>query len=639
MGNRISHLREFGDFRLDAEKKILWYENAPVNLPLKEIELLCLLTEHGGEVVTRTELLDKIWTDSFVEESNLSRHVYLLRKTLRDLGEGRDLIQTVPRRGYRFAGEVRFLTGAELIIEKRTESRTLIEIEETVEEKSASRTAAGFFSRARLIVVALVAVALGGLAFTSYRNLAAKNSGQIKSLAVLPFKTLGGAKSDEHPGLGLADVLITRLTSLKNLNVRPTSAVAAFENQPVDSALAARKLDVDAVLEGSIYRTENSVRVTMQLLRAGDEKVLWSGQFEKPRRDEMKIQDEIAVQVTNALAINLNDGERRALLKNYTENADAFELYQQGRLEWNKRSWQGMIEAERLFRNAIEKDPNFALAYVGLADRLATTTEANEAFQLVEKALELDPDCGEAHATLGFLHMFQRWDWPAAETELRRSVELAPGYATGHHWLATLLEIEGRHPEARAEFERALEINPRSHNLLADLGQNYYFERDYAKAGEYCRKALEIYPDFIFAHQYLFEIYRQTGQFDLAFEEFLKSDEANHLLINENGPQKERHEKWLVDIRELYRKEGFEGFLLSRIRAAAQTEPTFVPVSLFFIAQSEAFLGNKEKALDSLEKAYEKRALFTMPFVRVDPVFDNLRGEPRFQEILRKMNL
>ncbi|MEP6901379.1 MAG: FlgO family outer membrane protein [Actinomycetota bacterium] len=638
MSNKSNSLKGFGKFRLDAEKRILWFENKPVNLPLKEIELLCVLTENGGEVVTKAELLDKIWMDSFVEESNLSRHIYLLRKTFKDFGASEKLIETVPRRGYRFAGEIHEIEAekGELIIEKHTHRQTLIEIEENTPErqKFLPKVFASVAARRLVSAAVLLVLSVGSLAFLNYRNSLAKSPPQIKSIAVLPFKMINAAKENEHQGLGLADVLITRLSNLKSLNVRPTSAVSAFENQDSDSTQIAQKLNVDAVLEGTIYRAENQLRVTVRLLKTSDNKAIWSGQFEKPLSDELKIENEITLQIVDALALNVSGDEQKSITKTYTENADAYQLYVKGRFEWNKRSWAGMIEAERLFRNAIVKDSNFALAYVGLADRLATDSATKlEAFQVIEKAIEIDPNSGEAHATLGFLQMFHGWNWKASEAEFKQSIELNQNYPTAHHWYATLLEIEGRNAEAKAEFERALEINPFSYNFLADLGQAFYFDHEYDAAQAYCQKSLEIYPDFVFAHNYLSDIYLKQGKTDAAIEESLKSEKISTGFANQTAEQEERIEKQLTAQKEKFKSGGIREFLSNRLTAST----TDVNVN-YGNAKIYAFLGEKEKALDNLERALQGRA-FAMVFVKADPVFDVLRDEPRFQDILRKMKL
>lgn len=635
-----NHLREFGKFRLDAGKRVLWFEDQPINLPLKEIELLCALTEKGGEVITKNELLEKVWSDSVVEESSLSRHIYVLRKTFKDFGE-EDLIQTIPRRGYRFAGEVREVQGCELVIEKHTSTRTLIEIqteskpesgEANADKKPQFKTLTQSRVALSLAAVVLFFVLVGGFIYWNKSN-AKQSAFEIKSIAVLPFKTIDANKENEHQGLGLTDVLITRLSNIKELNVRPTSAILAFENQSLDSASLGEKLKVDAVLEGTIYRTNKSVRVTARLIKTKDNSSLWAGQFEKPLQDELKLQNEISLQIVDALALNLSGNEKNALTKRYTENADAFQLYLKGRYHWNKRNTEGMIESEHLFRGAIEKDPNFAPAYTGLADTLATRINPEEAKYIITKALELDPNLAEAHATNGFIQMFHDWKWKEAEASFKKSIELNPNYATAHQWYATLLEITGKNAEAKTALRRALEINPISHNFLADLGQAHYFAREYKEAEMYCLKALEIYPDFIFAHKYLHFIYLQTGENEKAAEALIKMVIIERPFDKELN-QKEATEKAIARNKDYLKQHGLKEFLSHQyLQSTPEHANAFYGMAMIY-----AFIGEKEKALVNLERANEGRA-FISAFIKADPIFDNLREESRYRTILQKMNL
>jgi TolB-like protein/DNA-binding winged helix-turn-helix (wHTH) protein/Flp pilus assembly protein TadD len=647
MNNEFKPLREFGKCRLDVEKKFLWCDDQPVQLPLKAIELLCVLVESGGTVVTKDEIWQAVWQNSFVEETNLTHNIYVLRKTFKDLGEP-DLIQTVPRRGYRFAGEVREAKNGsgEIVIERQALTQTLIEDvsdeaesetqrrEETKTKRKFLINSSSLFHPFALSIIAVLLVALlGGFAYWRYNRTNAGNVSGIKSIAVLPFKTIDSNKENSYHGLGLADILITRLSNIKEINVRPTSAVTAYENQEIDLPQIGEKLNVDAILEGTIYRTADKVRVTARLIKTSDNAPIWAAQFEKPLQDELRLQDEIALQVVDALALNLSGNEKNALTKRYTESADAHQLYVKGRYEWNKRSPAGMYEADRLFRNAIEKDPNFALAYVGLADRMVTNADAGEAWTLINKALELDPNLAEAYATNGFLITFHDGDWQYAEGEFKKSIELNPGYATAHHWYATLLAIQGRTDEAKSEMHRALEINPMSYNFLADLGQLHYFAREYDKAEEYCRKALKIYPEFVFAHEHLYQIYLQTGEYDKAVDEQLESLEILTTFAGQTDKQKEAGLKSYDGLRAIYQQGGIRKYLESLMTIRENNTNIF-----YRNAQINTFLGDKEKALDNLEKAFESKA-FLMVFVKADPLFDSLRSEPRYQEILRKMNL
>lgn len=633
MNTEPKQILEFGKFRLDVGQKILWHEREEVSMPLKELEVLCLLVENQGKLVSKNEILDKIWTDSFAGENNLSRHIYLLRKTLRDFGAD-NLIENVPRRGYRFSGAVNSISNGEMVVEKHTRTQTLIEFEEEGKEieerKNAEKNKK--YLLAFSAVAALLAVLVSGAAFFNYQNRqSAASISEIKTIAVLPFKSINSDGQNDHRGLGLADVLITRLSSIKEISVRPASAVVSFENQESDSISFGQKLNVDAVLEGTIYQTNENVRVSARLLKVSDQTVIWTGQFEKSAADEFRLQNEIALQVADALRINLSRTERNALSKNLTENEDAYQFYLRGRYEWNKRTWQGMIDAERLFRNAIERDPNFALAYVGLADTLAING-SEQAFEAANKALELDADLAEPHATLGFLKTFHHWQWQDAENEFRKSIELNPNYGSAHHWYAELLAIQGRHEQAKTEMRKALEINPLSHNYLADLGQIYYFNREYKEAEEYCRKALEIYPDFEFAHNYLFDIYLKTGEYDKAVESKIAADKIYSTFANQTAERQKQIETELDAKRKIYRNGGIYKFMKARVGETQDGNVCYV------VARNQAFLGEKEKALDCLEKAFAGRS-FLSAFVKADPVFDDLRNEPRYRKILRGMNL
>ncbi len=662
MNNEFNYLHGFGKFRLDAEKKFLWYDEKPVQLPLKAIELLCVLVENNGALVTKDEIWQSVWQDSFVEETNLTHNIYLLRKIFKDFGEP-DLIQTVPRRGYRFAGEVREIENCndEIIIERHALTQTLIEeisltengiethkwgnaesfenqnqVRQRLTRKPAAKQIQSVLSVSILAAVFLI----GAAAFSNYQNSPAKTSAsEIKSIAVLPFKMIGGETDGEHRGLALADVLISRLSSIRELKVRPTSAVFNLENQEISTA--GEKLKVDAVLEGTIYRADDKVRVIARLVTVGDNSTIWSGQFAKLVGDEFNLQDEIALQVVDALALNLSGGERDTLTRRYTSDADAFGLYQKARFHWNKRNGAGMKEAERLFRNAVERDPNFALARVGLADTIGISGDSSEAFMQINTALRLDPNLAEARATHGFLLTFHKWQWREAEAEFKKSIELNPNYATAHHWYAQLLAIEGRFDEAKDEMCRALDINPLSHNFWADLGQIYYFNREYREAKIYVQKALEIYPKFIFAHEYMTDIHLRLGEEDAAFESLLN---VNRNKWSDTISQSERNELeiGLEPLKELYKTGGFAALTLESLKeiegrsdkaASQRNVNSFLGMAVIYYS-----LGDKQKALDKLEEAHRHRA-FMIVFLKASPNYDSLRDEPRFQKIVRRMNL
>jgi DNA-binding winged helix-turn-helix (wHTH) protein/TolB-like protein/thioredoxin-like negative regulator of GroEL len=651
MRSADKHLYEFGPFRLDPQRHRLSRAGDPISLPPKAVEALTVLVRNPGRMMERDEIIRAVWADAFVEDANLTVAISQLRKALsRNDGTG-EYIQTVPRVGYRFVADVREIYEplVPLIVEKHTVSRTVIEEEDTADPEPVSVTNIQPVASTRVateqsrlsgtkvrIASAVVAAALLVAASVSlYRGNKARSLSTpgVRSIAVLPFRFAGGVGTDNHAGLGVADILITRLTYIRQLTVRPTSAILAFEDPGSDSINAGRQLGVDAVLEGSIYEHDGRVRVTALLVRVQDKTTLWSDRFEEKVQEEWILQDDIALHLVNALSISLSSLERDALTKQYTRSPEAYQLYVKGRYQWNRRNSAGMAEADKLFRSAIEIDPQFALAYAGLADTIATTGRAGEAWQAASKAMELDPNLAEAHATWGFVQLFHSWEWKGAEQSFRKSIDLNPGYATAHQWYAILLGIEGRNTEAKAEMQRALDINPVSYNFLADMGQLYYFEHQYDKAEDYCLQSLGIYPQFVFAHIHLNSIYLQTGQYDKAVDEDLKVAETDSTPEKPSDEELRSIQRYVDGYREIFKKGGIKAY---EEQYARKDNPS--PDINYARAKALAFLGEKEKALDNLERAYRSR-VFLMAFVKADPVFDKLRDEPRFQAIVKGMKL
>jgi TolB-like protein/Tfp pilus assembly protein PilF len=541
------------------------------------------------------------------------------------------------------------IEGSELILERRTSAVFITEEEEEITDSSRSdageplrRTTPGpqTFADASLIrrldrraltVAGVALVALIAYLLTDGYSGRAATKSAVKSIAVLPFRDMG-ASSGEHLGMGLTDALITRLSDLNEVNVRPTSAVLKFEGKEEDSNAVGRGLGVDAILEGSVYRNQEQVRVTARLVRVSDQSPIWSGQFDERARDLLAVQTAISEQVFDSLALNLSADKREMLNKPYSDSADAYQLYARGRYHWHKRTWSEMANAEFFFRRAIEKDPNFALAYMGLADTLFMGEASPEAYLAVNKAIELDPTFGEAYATRGFANMFHEWNWAEAEANFHRAIELRPGYGPAHQWYATLLAITGRVEEAKKQMRRAVDIDPTSANFLADLGQMHYFAREFEDAELYCRKALDIEPDFIFAHGYLLDIYLNTGRDKEAAEEYVKWMRSNSSDPKYGDQGMAARE---AELRALYLQAGMNGLLRHQIGEDARL---WSHGGCYQLARLHALLGEKEEALTWLEKSYGNRD-FLLPFLNADPVFWELRFQPRYQAIIRRMGL
>ena len=649
MAKQINYFYEFGAVRLDATNRLLYKDGIEIPLQPRVIETLLVLVKNAQTVVDKDTLLEAVWRDVVVEEGGLKRNISLLRKALGAEGQ---FIETLPKRGYRFTAEVKEYwedsdfygagdLAADLVVQRRANLR--ITQEEQIDDSSDSYAAVSSkskVSRKRMFSSLLVPLTAGLLLlaalaalWTANHKAGSASAAPIKSIAVLPFKNLAPHPEDEHFGIGIADALITRLSRIKDLNVRPTSAVLKFNNQEHDSISAGHALGVDAVLEGSIYRINDRIRVMSRLVRVNDQLPIWAGQFDEKSNDVLSIQSAIPQHIVNSLALNLTRNERDALSKRDTQNEDAYKLYAEGRYHWNKRTPDGMRKAETLFREAIEKDPNFALAYLGLADTLSMGRDPLEPAYAIEKAIELDDKLGEAYASRGFWRAMTRWEWEAAEADFIRSIELNPGYGTAHQWYATLLAISGRVEAAKSEMRRAIEIDPLSPNFLADLGQMHYFAREYDEAETYCRKALEIYPGFVFAHEYLKNIYLKKGESDKALEELLGLHRSAVL-----SPTYSKSEGNVLEFeaqtRAIYRQSGHHGMLRNAIKELHKLTSGFS----YGLFSSHALLGEKEKALEWLEKSFENHD-FMLPFANIDPLFDTLRSEPRFQAVFRRMGL
>ncbi|HYJ89731.1 MAG TPA: winged helix-turn-helix domain-containing protein [Pyrinomonadaceae bacterium] len=641
MTNRHSRLRGFGKFRLDLDRKLLWQGSEPVPLPLKAADLLCVLVERSGGVVSKEEIWHEVWNDAFVEETNLTHNIYTLRKTFKELGEP-DLIKTVPRRGYRFVGNVQEFPDDEIILERHSLTRTLIE---EIFEPTPAIAITESQPRPRLksstylqLAIAVLAITLTVGAYMGLQSWNGSAASRIKSLAVIPLKTVSTQASPEHEGLGLADILITRLSNLKELNVRPTSTVLQFENQAVDSVKVGHDLSVDAVLEGTIYRTPTDIRVTVRLLTVNNGKTIWSGEFEKPAQDELRLQDEIALKIADALAITLDPIERRNLTKRYTDNRDAYESYLRGRFFFDQREHEAYKKAIAEYEHAIELDPNYALAFSGLGDVYAM--QANDADDkdrdplydkaktAILKALAIDDELGEAHTSLAWIKRIHEWDWEGSEKEFKRAIELNPNYYNAHMWYSLLLITEGRKDGSLAEIEKARELAPIIPTVLNNYVTVRYFRQDnnellpvaeqiknlgtrdytvtrlfstiYLRLGEYS-KVIDLINDF--------ETRNENRQYDT-----LSSDLSSAYALN---GQMDKAKETLKPLEENAKRNAEASYRLSLVYAD---------------------LGRNDDAIRLLQKCLDARDDRLM-WIKVEPRFDRLRDDPKFKEIIKKMNL
>jgi DNA-binding winged helix-turn-helix (wHTH) protein/TolB-like protein/Tfp pilus assembly protein PilF len=597
----------FGPFLLDTGERLLLRDGEAVPLTLKAFDLLQVLVESGGHLLTKEELIGRVWPDAAVEENNLTVTMSALRKALDEGPNDRHYIETVPRRGYRFVAQLR---------------------------TPAARGKAGGAKQRRPRAWALGAIGL--LALASVAVWVWKRPTQrvpVRSMAVLPFRSL--TNDSEYLGLGLADALITRLGGT-NVLVRSTGTVQKYTVPGLDPVAAGRELQVDAVLEGNIQTADGRLRATLRLLRVSDGATLWADTFDERLTGIFTVQDAISQRVAAALAMELTDAQRSLLTRRETHDSDAYQLYLRGRFFWNKRSREGFERGAAYFRQAVERDPAFALAHTGLADSqigmsfyhyVAPHTAMPLARTAALKAIEIDGTLGEAYASLAHEKANYEWDWAESERLSRKAIALKPEYATAHQWFGIhFLAPTGRTDEALAETLRARELEPLSAVFNAFVGAALYSARRYDEAIEECRKAIELHPDFGVAHWYLGRACLQKGRLSEALAELQRA-----VTLSGGSPLM----KGTLGV----------GYAMAGDRTAAQQTLLELQklradsyASALDLAGIHARLGDRDQAFHWLDEAAAERA-FHLINLNVWPEFDPLRPDPRFRALVLRLGL
>jgi tetratricopeptide (TPR) repeat protein/DNA-binding winged helix-turn-helix (wHTH) protein len=650
MDRPISHLYEFGEFRLNGAERLLQRRGVDVPLPPKVFDLLLALVENHGHVVTKDQLLSQLWPDTFVEETNLKVYVSTLRKALGD-GDGK-FIETLTKRGYRFvapvteilpasADDLRVSTasgserGPDLVVEKRAVSRIVIEeqVDESANAAARALLPASRFQmspgRAMALGLGLAAlVALGWFLWSRSRS----EGRQVRSLAVLPFTMLAGAQDGEHLGVGLADALITRLGATGAIPVRPTSAIQKYTTAERDPLEIGRRLEVEAVLDGRVQRAGDELRLTVQLLRTGDGAQLWAESFDEQGANIFAIQRAMSEKIARLLTVKLSDEHRQRLNKKYTENTAAFEAYVRGRFLYGKQDQESLLKAIEHYRQATELDPGYALAWAGMADcyvllNLPTLTmgiappeeSLIRARAAAEKAVELDESLAEAHLSLAAVIATWIHDDAAAHREFQRAIELNPNLAQAHSYYGMKLMGDARLEEALVELERARQLDPLSPSINTNLGMTLSRLRRYDEAATQFQKTLRMDPNFIRAHQGLGMVYEQQKRFDEAIAEFRKAEQLSGGGIVPLGA--------LGYVYAFTGRRGEAERILSRLLERERENET----SPYYIATVYAGLGDKDQVFAWLEKIKHLR---TIRLIKTDPRFDSLRDDPRFAALL-----
>lgn len=617
----------FGVFELDIRAGELRKQGVKLKLQDQPLKILQILLEHSGEIVSREELRARVWpANTFVEfDQGLYSAMARLRDALGDSAESPHFIETVARRGYRFIAPV------------------------TVPEKAAGPSSPRGQSprRWRAFLASLVAGLLGGgilllivLGFNLMDirgRLSRKRSPGIHALAVLPLENMSQDPDQEYFADGMTEALTTNLARISSLRV--VSRTSAMQYKGVHKPLAqiARELGVDAVVEGSVVRSGQRVRISAQLIKADDDEHLWAEMYERDLDDVLHLQALVAQAIADQIRVHLTPEEKMKLAAAGDIDAESYELYLRGRFYWNKRDPEGLKKSKELFEQAIARNPNFALPYVGLADTylvmlesfpIPSTEALSKSRAASLQALKLDDNLAEAHASLAFVHFLLDWDWASAETEFRRAIALNPGYATAHHWYSMYLSAMGRCDEAITEFRRAQQSDPLSMIIRIDGAADLYWCHQLDPAIEEVRRVLEMSPDYQKAHLYLAGMYAHKGLYQESMTAYRRSVELA-------GPDRNallaQFEAWVqamggrradaIKTTERVRKSAGKGYL----------DP-------YIFAQVYAALGDQEHGMQELEKAYRNRG-HMMVYIKVDPKLDGLRSDPRFTLMLQRMKL
>ena len=628
---------KFGVFEVDLQAGEVRKAGMRQKLAGQPFQVLQALLEHPQEIVSREELRERIWPgNAFVDyELALKKSVNRLREMLGDSAESPHFIETVPRRGYRFIGTI---SSPPSLSSDPREPAVPGAIEVT------KRPVATPPARARALWKLIGVLALGGVVallvwfgFGKLRGriFAKSRSVEIHSIAVLPLENLSRDPGQDYFSDGITEALTTDLAQIGALRVISRTSAMHFKGSRETLPDIGRQLNVDAIVEGSVMRSGDRVRITAQLIDAHSDQHLWARTYERDLKDILGMQDEVARDIATEIQIKVNTPETRRPVSAGPASPEAHEAYLKGRYFWNKRSAEGVRKGIEYFELATRLDPNYAAAYAGLAESYVVLNghrylPAAQAFPKVRaaalKALELDERLAEAHTALGSLKWEYEWDKSGAEKEYKRAIELNPSYATGHQWYAEHLAAVGREDEALAEIKRAQELDPLSLPISAVAGWILYLGRHNDQAIDQYRRTIEMDSNFAIAHAYLGRAYVRNSNFEQAI---IECQTATRLSEN--------HPFYLAWLGYTYAAAGKKKEAL-RILGELGMISRSKYVASHDIAAIYAGLEEESKAFAWLKKAYEERS-YTVLQLGVEPEFDALRPDPRFQDLLHRIGL
>jgi TolB-like protein/DNA-binding winged helix-turn-helix (wHTH) protein/tetratricopeptide (TPR) repeat protein len=659
------HIYEFGAFELDtAERLLRRLDGTPVPLTPRVFKTLLYMVEHHNAVLDKERIMAAVWPDSIVEENNLAQAISKLRHVFGETPGSQNYIVTVSGRGYRFVAEVNERSDNGIASmndqattptppEKRTESATA-KNRQRLPGKTGRALA---FAVLGVIVLSAAFVARGpAIRWLGKHRIGSATpatspgtvADTVRSIAVLPFEPMGTDMNDELLGLGMADAVIGKMSNLKQLVVLPTSAVSKYKGPVSDPLAAGRALGVDAILSGTVQRSGERVRATVQLVSVGSGRTIWSEKFDQTFTDIFGIQDSISDNVAQSLAPNLTTDERKELGKRYTTSAAAYDSYLMGLYFWNQRSKDGLEKAIDYFGRAVEKDPSFALAYALMADchqllfyyRYDRRPDRiQNAKASAERALLLDDSIAEAHVAMAMVQFYHARDQGVASSarqaginSLRRALALNPNLAIAHLRYSWQLSLSGRLDEAVREMRRAQELDPLSHTNNTALGVTLLFARQYREALAYCYKAAELAPKEALAQLNLGEAYALNGMYQQAIRQYEKAGDLDPEI---RGDALASIATVLVSAG---RKSEADSMMTELLKLAGESKADPYNIAVLYGAR-----GEKDAAFEWFDKVLQRGTGFRVTgnagMIRYDPMLDPLRADGRFAALLRQHNM
>jgi TolB-like protein/DNA-binding winged helix-turn-helix (wHTH) protein/Tfp pilus assembly protein PilF len=634
MSSVTSNLYRFGEYTIDAQKRVLKRGSDLVPLTRKGFDVLLLLVQNAGNIVSKQELMNTVWGDRFVEEANLTQTIFMIRKALNETAEERYIL-TLQGQGYQFLYPVNDAPGTD----KPSPLSSPLEVSEIHTPPQPQSWQAWKLPLVGSAALVLILIAAFILWQGHARRPIAEPQGRIM-LAVLPFDNFTGDERQEYFSDGLTEEMISQIENLDpaHLGVIARTSIMHYKRSPASIPQIGKELNVQYVIEGSVRRDSERVRISAQLIQVKDQTHLWAREYDRDLGHLLELQDEIAREVANEIEFSLS-GRRpinavrpEAAPPSGTQSYEAYDLYLKGRYFWNKRTGDGFSQAAEYFQKAIDKDPKYGRAYAGLADTfsLMSTWFVGDQNELMPKArtaalraLQLDESLPEAHASLALIKESYEFDWAESEKEFRRAIQLDPQYATAHQWYAEFLSWQGRFPEAFAESEEARRLDPLSPIMATDHAETLYYSRRYEDAVKQCQSVLDFDPNFNHARVLMIRFYLQLGNYDKVLD-LVRYEEAH-----DGSPWEWA---WKAAIY------GRSGQLEDARRALAKLDEA--PTSrldrneMFLLAYSAT--GEKEKVISLLQKAYAERSNIVTQ-IKVEPMYDLVRDDPRFQTLLTQV--